>query len=230
MNSSRNIILDAEDLHKSYTLGTKVLEVLRGASLKISQGETVAIIGLSGAGKSTLLHVLGGLDTPRQGKVTIDGTDMYGASERKRTEIRARKIGFVFQAYHLFPELNVVENTVLPAMTGKGTARSTDEMKKRAMELLDTVGLSNRATHRPMELSGGEQQRLALVRALMNDPLLVLADEPTGNLDADTGGLVLDHLFKLTRENGRTLVIVTHNDALAARCDRVLRLADGILH
>ena len=231
-------LLDARDLHKSYLLEGTVINVLKGAALSVAAGETVAVVGLSGAGKSTLLHVLGGLDEPDSGRVIFDGSDMYAVSGSRlarfqsslaRTWTRARSIGFVFQAYHLFPELNVLENVLLPTMIGIAPADATAPATDRALELLTTVGLADRAGHRPMELSGGEQQRLALVRALMNDPRLVLADEPTGNLDSETGRTILDHLFKLTRERGRTLVIVTHNDELASRCDRKLRLTGGLL-
>lgn len=220
-------LLQVENIHKSYTVRDSTLHVLKGASLDVSAGETVAIVGPSGAGKSTLLHIIGALDAPDKGNVRFKDRDLYSVQSRVRTAIRARQIGFVFQAYHLFPELNVLENAMLPAMTGMGPTKSPPEMRQRARELLASVGLSERAEHKPMELSGGEQQRLALARALMNDPELILADEPTGNLDDDTGRQVLDQVFGLAQQRGRTLVLVTHNESLASRCDRTLHLSNG---
>ena len=222
-------ILEAQAIDKAYRIGHDSIPVLRGANLAVQPGERVAIVGLSGAGKSTLLHVLGGLDQPDAGHVRIDGADVYGLSSGKRTRLRARSIGFVFQSYHLLPELDVLENVMLPALAYGGLPRRRQGLK-RARELLDAVGLADRADHRPLELSGGEQQRAALVRALMNGPRLILADEPTGNLDDTTGTRVLDQLFALVSEQGSALVMVTHNLEMAARCDRTLRLADGAIH
>jgi len=222
-----NLLIQAKGVHKSYTIRGAVLHVLKGASLDVARGEAVAIVGPSGAGKSTLLHILGGLDQPDQGAILFNGQDLYAMSGRSRSAARAQQIGFVFQAYHLFPELDVLENAALPAMTGLGPARSYSEAYKHARTLLAAVGLADRIAHRPMELSGGEQQRLALARALMNDPEVILADEPTGNLDEATGGQVLNYVFGLTKERGHTLLVVTHNEAVANRCDRILRLADG---
>ena len=228
MGKTQHTLITANKVRKTYTIGHTVLQVLRGASFSVRTGEAVAIVGSSGAGKSTILHILGGLDAPDIGNVTFSGQDVYAASASQRTLIRARHIGFVFQAYHLLPELNVLENAILPAMTGKGTVGPRD-MHKRGKDLLASVGLADRWQHRPTELSGGEQQRLALARALMNDPQVVLADEPTGNLDETTGNHVLDYVFSLTKERGRTLVMVTHNERLANRCDRVLHLTDGTI-
>ena len=222
-------LLSLDNVHKSYSIRNNELCVLRGASLDIMPGERVAVVGHSGAGKSTLLHILGSLDAPDSGSVFYKGEDIYRLSARERSDIRAAQIGFVFQSYHLLPELDVLENVVLPAMTGKGPTRALIDMQKRGRELLAYVGLAERAEHRPMELSGGEQQRLALARAMMNDPEVILADEPTGNLDDDTAAHVLDHVFGLVEKRGRTLVLVTHNESLASRCDRVLHLADGII-
>jgi len=222
-------LIEAENVHKTYVVGKNTLHILRGVCLSVEPGEAVAVVGASGAGKSTLLHILGGLDSPDRGTVKFKSRDMFGIPRGARTAIRAQGIGFVFQAYHLFPELDVIENTILPAMTGFGQARSMAAMRKKGMELLRAVGLDRRADHRPMELSGGEQQRLALARALMNDPEIVLADEPTGNLDDETGRQVLDHVFSLTTERGHALVMVTHNEKVAARCHRVLHLTDGII-
>lgn len=223
------LLLRAENIHKSYSVGKTGLHILKGASLDVSAGERVAIVGLSGAGKSTLLHVLGGLDKPETGKVFIGEQDLYGLSEGKRARIRSSMIGFVFQSYHLLPEMDVLENVVLPAMACMSMVSVYNGARAKALELLSSVGLADRADHTPLELSGGEQQRVALARALINDPSLVLADEPTGNLDGATGAQVLDSLFALTKNRDRTLVLVTHNDIIAKSCDRVLRLKDGIL-
>ena len=227
--SEQDTHIEAKDLHRVYTIGRSSLHVLKGVSLQVRRGETLSIMGASGAGKSTLLHLLGGLDQPTNGQVFFNGRSLFDLNGRARNEIRATKIGFVFQAYHLLPELDVLENAMLPAMSRFGAARSAGRNRQRAMELLDKVGLAERALHRPMELSGGEQQRVALARALMNDPEIGLADEPTGNLDSRTGDLVLEYLFALTRERGHTLVVVTHNEAVAKRCDRQVVLRDGSL-
>ena len=220
-------IIEAEVIGKEYRMGTRSLQVLRGVSVAVQPGEALAIIGPSGAGKSTLLHALGGLDRPSSGVVRFKGRDLYRLSSRERTEIRARQIGFVFQSYHLLPELDVLENVLLPTMTFWAMRRSARGHRERAEALLESVGLAERQRHTPLELSGGEQQRVALARALMNEPELVLADEPTGNLDSVTGEQVLGRLFALTRERRHTLVLVTHNTEIAARCDRVIRLKDG---
>ncbi|MDP6490954.1 MAG: ABC transporter ATP-binding protein [Kiritimatiellia bacterium] len=224
------MLLTAENLSKSYHLGKACIEVLRDARLAVDEGESVAIIGASGAGKSTLLHVLGGLDRPDGGNVTVAGNDVYGMSRAQRTRLRATDIGFVFQSYHLMPEMDLLENVVLPAMALPDWLHGAGRARTRALGLLDGVGLAERARHLPMELSGGEQQRAALARALMNEPRLVLADEPTGNLDETTGDVVLDLLLSLTRGEGHALVMVTHNRRVAERCDRVLHLSDGGIH
>ena len=219
--------LFAENLHKSYVLHGVRIAILRGAGLVAAPGETIAIIGRSGAGKSTLLHLLGGLDRPDSGTVQIGGQAIYGLSARKRAQLRARQIGFVFQAYHLLPEMNITENVMLPAMAVGGVSRRT--MLQHAETLLTRVGLSERLQHTPLELSGGEQQRAAIARALMNEPPLILADEPTGNLDAGTGSDILELLFDLTKERKAVLVMVTHNPETAARCSKTLKLEDGLL-
>ncbi|MDI6774446.1 MAG: ABC transporter ATP-binding protein [Verrucomicrobiota bacterium] len=223
------MVIDARSIHKSYTLRKGLVRVLQGADLTVGEGEAVAIVGVSGAGKSTLLHILGGLDHPESGAVIFRGQDLYRLSEYQRARLRARQIGFVFQSYHLLPEMDVLENVMLPAMATGGLLTSGAAARRRAMDLLDAVGLSARGEHTPLELSGGEQQRVALARALMNDPPLVLADEPTGNLDDGTGAQVLERLFALTRARGHTLILVTHDERIAARCDRVLKLAEGAL-
>lgn len=222
-------LIRVEDIHKTYVVEKTSLHVLKGASLKVNVGETVAIVGISGAGKSTLLHIIGGLDRPDDGRVVMKGEDLYGTSARQRTRIRATQIGFVFQSYHLLPEMDVLENVMLPAMALGSFVSTSLGPGRRALELLDSVGLADRANHTPMELSGGEQQRVALARALMNDPEVVLADEPTGNLDDATGGQVLEYLFSLTKKRGHTLVLVTHNEKIVVSCDRVLRLQNGCL-
>ncbi len=222
-------IVQADAITKAYQMGSRTLEVLRGISVAIQPGETVAIIGPSGAGKSTLLHALGGLDQPTAGRVLFRGRDLYRLSPRERTAIRARHVGFMFQAYHLLPELDVLENVLLPTLTVWEMRRQKAHYRAKAEALLAAVGLSERMNHTPLELSGGEQQRVAMARALMNDPELVLADEPTGNLDSVTGDQVLQSLFSLTRERRHTLVLVTHNNEIAATCDRIIHLKDGRL-
>lgn len=222
------MILEATELHKTYLLPHKQVHVLKGASLYVEAGERVAIVGRSGAGKSTLLHVLGGLDRPDSGDVRVTGQSLYRLSPRVRTALRAAKIGFVFQSYHLLPEMDVTENVMLPAMTGvRALARS--EMRSRATQLLAQVGLSDRLNHTPLELSGGEQQRVALARALINEPALILADEPTGNLDRMTGAQIMDMLFGLSKTRELALIMVTHSAETAELCDRVYELHDGQL-
>lgn len=220
-------IFSAENLYKSYLLHGKRLEILKGATFQAEAGETIAITGRSGAGKSTLLHVLGGLDRPDEGAVSIDSANLYALSARRRTRIRAEKIGFVFQAYHLLPEMDIIENVMLPAMAIGKLSRSA--MRARAEMLLERVGLADRLTHTPLELSGGEQQRAAIARALMNEPPLILADEPTGNLDAKTGEQILNLLFDLVKERQSILIMVTHNPETAAKCSRNLVLENGLL-
>ena len=209
------IQIEARDLRKTYALERVQIPV--------------AITGASGAGKSTLLHVLGALDRPNSGMVLFEGGDLYALTAAQRTDFRAQRVGFVFQAYHLLPELDILDNVMLPALSRAGALRRIPELRERAKRLLDRVGLSHRLAHRPVEVSGGEQQRAALARALMNEPALLLADEPTGNLDPETGQQVLDYLFALTAESGHTLVLVTHNQGVAELCDRRLHLRDGLL-
>ncbi len=223
-----NTILEGRNLSKSYQLGQATVDVLRGVSVSVPEGETLAILGASGAGKSTLLHMLGALDRPSSGEVFYKGQDVYAMSAAARGQLRASKIGFVFQAFYLLPELDITENVMLAAMARSGSL-GDKAMRDRARGLLDRVGLGHRMDHRPLELSGGEQQRVAIVRAVMNEPEVVLADEPTGNLDSKTGGLVLEYLFALTSEKRHTLVLVTHNDALAGLCHRRIALKDGAL-
>ncbi|MGA2139865.1 MAG: ABC transporter ATP-binding protein [Verrucomicrobiia bacterium] len=217
-------ILVASGLRKNYTLGSLELEVLRGIDVRVRRGESLVIVGASGAGKSTLLHLLGGLDAPSAGDVSLDGASLFAMSKAARTKLRNERIGFVFQSYNLLPELDALENVCLPALL---QPRTRDGVMERGMELLKAVGLSARMEHRPAELSGGEQQRVAVARALMNRPSLVLADEPTGNLDSKTGESILDLLWRLREESGTTLVMVTHDEHVATRGERVLEIADG---
>jgi len=220
-------ILSAREVVREFRMGRSTIRVLRGVSLEVRRGEMISVMGASGAGKTTLLNILGGLDRPTGGRVFFGGEDLYRLSSRRRTVLRARRVGFVFQAYHLLPELDVLENVLLPAMALGGRAGTYSTLRRRAEELLLSVGLGDRARHRPAELSGGEQQRAALARALMNDPEIIFADEPTGNLDSETGEQVLGNLFRLVKERGHTLVLVTHNREIAVRCGRTLHLRDG---
>ena len=217
-------ILVAQDVRKTYTLGKHRVEVLKGVDLRVRRGEAVVITGPSGAGKSTLLHLLGGLDVPSSGDVTLDGASLFALSGTKRTRLRNEQLGFVFQSYNLLPELDALENVCVPALVA---GRHGDDVLERGRELLRAVGLGERLEHRPTELSGGEQQRVAIARALMNRPSLVLADEPTGNLDSKTGESILDLLWRLRAESGTTLVMVTHDEHVATRGERVLEIADG---
>ncbi|WP_323041590.1 ABC transporter ATP-binding protein [Gemmobacter sp.] len=218
-------VLRLENIAKTYNPGTAgAVHVLRGASLPIARGEVVALVAPSGSGKSTLLHIAGLLDTPDTGVVEIAGQDAGRLSDRARTAIRRAEVGFVYQFHHLLPEFTAVENVMLPQQANGASARMA---RDRAMELLGRVGLGPRAGHRPAQLSGGEAQRVAFCRALANAPKLLLADEPTGNLDPGTSDQVFGVLMQIVRETGLSALIATHNLDLAARMDRVVRLADG---
>ncbi len=217
-------ILRVEEVHKAYHIGRRAVEVLHGVSLSVQRGETLSIMGASGSGKSTLLHILGGLDQPDSGDVFFEETSLVKMKPARQAAFRAKRCGFIFQSYHLLPELDVLQNVMLPSM-----AVRQKSVKARAEQLLEQVGLAGRMDHRPMELSGGEQQRVAMARALMNDPDLILADEPTGNLDSYTGENVLHNLFDLAQSEERTLILVTHNEAVAQSCGRELVLKDGKL-
>lgn len=220
-------VLELAGLCKSYNRGLPgEVAVLRGADLVVAPGEVVALVAPSGAGKSTLLHLAGLLDKPDAGTVRLAGTDMTGAGERARTVARRDLVGFIYQFHHLLPEFSALENVVLPQLAA-GASRSAAEA--RAMDLLGHVGIAPRAGHRPAALSGGEQQRAAFCRALANGPRLLLADEPTGNLDPESSDTVFDTLMRLVRETGMSALIATHNVALAARMDRRVRLASGRL-
>jgi lipoprotein-releasing system ATP-binding protein len=220
-------LVEAHGLAKRYVDGPAVVRVLEDLDLVIAERERVAIVGESGVGKSTLLHLLGTLDRPSGGRLMIAGIDVLAQSEDALALFRNREIGFVFQFHQLLPDFTALENVMLPALIGREAAGPA---RRRALDLLERVGLTERAAHRPGELSGGEQQRVAVARAVMRRPRLLLADEPTGNLDPDTGERVSDLLFDLNQETGSTLVVVTHNDRLAAAMDRTLRLEDGRVH
>jgi len=218
------VLLSARNISKSYTLGKRSLEVLRGVTLDVQRGEFLALRGASGAGKSTLLHLFGGLDAPNGGEIWFAGKNLAHAAEADLTKLRNSKVGFVFQAYHLLPELDALENVCVPARLARVSA---DTAEKRGRELLERVGLGARLEHKPYELSGGEQQRVAIARALMNEPELILADEPTGNLDSQTGGGIVDLLVSLREERQTTLIIATHDANVAVRAPRTIQLVDG---
>jgi predicted ABC-type transport system involved in lysophospholipase L1 biosynthesis ATPase subunit len=213
--------LIARDLFQSFRIGSRRIEVLRGISIEVAYSEIIFICGASGAGKTTLLYTLAGLERPQSGTVEFEGRNLYNGSAASQARFRNEKMGFVFQGYFLLPELTALENVSLPGMIGGASAR------KAAAESLAAVGLADRTQHLPAELSGGEQQRVAIARALVNDPDIIFADEPTGNLDSATGGAIVDLLLKLARERKKTLLIVTHDTSLATRGDRELQIKDG---
>jgi lipoprotein-releasing system ATP-binding protein len=213
-----------ENLKKSFQHMGRTLDVLKGIDLNIYAGQILAIVGQSGAGKSTLLHCMGTLDLPTSGRIRLGGEELTTMSGSRLAAVRNRDIGFVFQFHHLLPEFTALENVMVPGLI---QGRSRREMQKRAESLLEEVGLSNRASHRPGELSGGEQQRVAVARALALDPKLVLADEPTGNLDSATSDAIHDLFFQINREHGTTIIVVTHNPAFAESMPRVVRMLDG---
>jgi len=220
-------LLEIQRLCKRYRTGPNTVEVLRGISLEIAEGATTALVGASGAGKSTLLHILGALDRPSEGTVLFRGSDLFKRSDRELADFRSRSIGFVFQFHHLLPEFSALENVMMPALIAR---RNRKEAEQKAAELLEELGLGQRLTHRPGELSGGEQQRVAIARALVMEPELLLADEPTGNLDMKTSDAIHVSLARLQQKTGITMVIVTHNERLAAGMEQVVRLADGLIH
>lgn len=227
--SNNNLILEAEKIYKSYPMGLARVEVLKGVNLKVGRGEFVAIVGASGSGKSTLLHILGVLDRPDSGIIKFDGQDLGKFSGGQLNKFRNKKVGFVFQFYHLLDELTVLENVFLPVMAGSsviGWLGRSGWAKNRAKELLEQLGLGKRTEHKPYQLSGGERQRTAIARALMNEPELLLADEPTGNLDSATGNGILE-VFERLNKSGQTIVMVTHDERVAGRAGRIITLADG---
>jgi len=220
-----SVILKAQDIHKSFPIGKgNSLEVLRGIDLTIQRGEIVAVVGASGAGKSTLLHILGGLDRPTRGTVIVNGFDIFALSDERLARFRNREVGFVFQFHHLLPEFTALENVAIPAMI---LGKQFQEVSGRAFELLREVGLESRIHHKPSELSGGEQQRVAVARALMNAPQIVLADEPSGNLDTANSEALHSLIVELNRKKGQTFVIVTHNPGLSSLAHRIIKIVDG---
>jgi len=219
--------LGAEDLWKVFPTPGGELTVLAGVRFAPAPGQVTAVMGASGAGKSTLLHVLGTLDRPTRGKVLYDGEDIFRWNDTRLARFRNRSIGFIFQFHHLMPEFSALENVMMPGLIAR---RPKEDVGREALDLLGRVGLMDRRDHRPTQLSGGEQQRVAVARALINRPVLVLADEPSGNLDRVASSSLQDLIFTLSREQGHTFVIVTHDERLAARSDRVVMLEDGQLH
>ena len=223
-------ILVAKDIRKSFQIGDREVGVLHGAHLSLNRGERLCMMGASGAGKSTFLHILGLLERPTEGEVLIDGQDGWLLGNTQRASLRNRTLGFVFQFYHLLPELNALENVVLPARIAASHGDSPltlQEATARAKQSLEKFGLENRMDHRPSQLSGGEQQRVAIARALLLDPPVLIADEPTGNLDTATGGRVLELLLKEQEERGLSMILVTHDPRIAEACDRVMAMQDG---
>jgi lipoprotein-releasing system ATP-binding protein len=218
--------LQATDLCKSFRQGPEVLQVLTGASLHIAPGERLAIVGASGSGKTTLLQILGGLDRPTSGKVLVAGRDIHEMGERERGQLRNRSLGFVYQFHHLLPEFSALENVAMPLLVRR---TPVTEARRRAREILERVGLGERLTHRPHQLSGGERQRAAVARALVTQPAVVLADEPTGNLDGVNAEQIFALMLELNRERQTSLVVVTHDPRLAARMDRILSIERGVL-
>jgi len=229
--SQNDLILTAERVHKSYRMGATEVSVLKGVDLAVRKGEFLTIIGASGSGKSTLLHILGALDRPDKGTVRVEGRDLSRFSGGELNAFRNKMVGFVFQFYHLLDELDVLENVFVPAMTSRGVLwwlANRGRVKRRGRELLSQLGLAERAGHKPYQLSGGERQRVAIGRALMNEPRLLLVDEPTGNLDSATGNAILNIFEKLNRA-GQTIVMVTHDERIARRAGRIITLADGMI-
>ncbi len=224
MTENSEIVVETIDLKKEYHLGDVIVPALQGIDLQIKKGEFLVIMGPSGSGKSTLLNMIGGLDNPTSGQVFINRQDISKMSDSSLTELRAREIGFIFQFYNLVPVLTALENVELPMMV---TGIAEKEGKKRAIELLEMVGLGDRLHHRPDELSGGQRQRVSIARALANNPSIVLADEPTGDVDTKTGDEILDIMHHLNKNMGVTMIVITHDPAVSEHCDRLIRIVDG---
>jgi ABC-type lipoprotein export system ATPase subunit len=222
-------MIQATNIHKTYADSGKDLHILNGIDLSVSEGEFVSLVGPSGVGKSTLLHILGGLDTPTKGNVSLHGQDIYKLREKELCRLRNEKIGFVFQFYHLLAEFTVMENVLMPLLISESVKTNTGQLKEKAIDLLKEVGLGKRLRHFPSQLSGGEQQRVAIVRALVNNPHVLLCDEPTGNLDSATGEEIVSLLRKINKSDGMTIIVVTHNLDLASRADCTYLMKDGLL-
>ena len=224
MMTKDKLILKAIDIKKSYRITkSNTLNVLKGVNLEIFKGEIVAIVGKSGAGKSTLLHIMGALDKPDKGEIEFEGSDIFKFGNKQLAEFRNRKIGFIFQFHHLLPEFSVLENVLIPNYV------SGNNDSERATELLKITGIEDRKQHKPSEISGGEAQRAAIARALINSPSIILADEPTGNLDTENANSVIELIFDLRKKFDQTFVIVTHNEEFANNCDRIIKMADGVI-
>ena len=218
------MVFELKNIYKDYLQGKEAVPVLKDISLEVSEGEYVAIMGPSGSGKSTLMNIIGCLDKQTKGSFVFDGCDIMQAKDRKLSEIRNKKIGFVFQNFNLLPRANALKNVMVPLIYGE---EKTKNAKERAMEMLAMVGMDGRADHRPNELSGGQKQRVAIARAMINDPAIILADEPTGALDSKTGHMVMDLFHRLHEEQGKTIVLITHSQELATETQRIVTLLDG---
>ncbi len=222
--TGQEVILKGIDIHRSFPTGAGMLHVLRGVDIGVRKGEIVAVVGASGVGKSTLLHILGALDRPTKGRVSLNSTDVFSLSDRELAHFRNKTVGFVFQFHHLLPEFSAWENVMMPKLIA---GEEESSIRKKALNLLSEVGLLDRADHKPGELSGGEQQRVAVARALINDPQVVIADEPWGNLDKATGEELYNLISLLNQKKGQTFIIATHNQLLAQRAHRIMALIEG---